>query len=125
MTATRHTQDNAKAIILGRGGTIADAADCANFPVAMPFAGTLTAMKVTMKTAPSGAMAVQLRTATAPITTAPTYADVPGFVATFVAGQVSAKIDPDDVDVLENDWLNFSLTTSSGSSILVEVIVAA
>ncbi len=112
-----------RAILLGRGGTIGNAADCADFPVSVPFACTLVRMKVTAKSAPSGAMVVQLRSKAAPVTTPPTYSDVTGFACTFTGGRVLAVVDPANVALTEGDMLNFSLTTADGANVTVEAVV--
>lgn len=112
-----------RALVLGKAGTIAATdADAADFPFVVPFNMTLMKMKVTMKTAPSGAMVVQLRKAAATITTAPTYSDVSGFSVTFSASNVLAIADPTDADVGEGDFLNFSCTTGSGTNLLLALV---
>jgi hypothetical protein len=110
-----------RALSMGLGGTVpATAADTADFVVQVPFNMTLKRLKATAKTGPGGAMAVQLRRSTNPTT--PSYSNVTGFVATFVAGQSSAVVDPTDVDVNEGDLLNFSVSTGGGQNLLVEAI---
>ncbi len=121
ITATGSSTE--RAILLGRGGTIGNAADCADFPVSVPFTCTLVRMKATVKSAPSGAMVVQLRNKTAPVTTPPTYSDVTGFACTFTAGRVLAVVDPANVALTEGDMLNFSLTVADGANVTVEAIV--
>lgn len=128
MTAVKPTPPSAsaaepKALLMGIGGVVTSAADCADFPLCIPFNCTLTNMKVTCKVAPSGAMSVQLRTAAGPVTTAPTYSSVTGFIVTFTASRVVAIVDPGDVDVSEGDFLNFSLSTADARNVLVEVVV--
>jgi hypothetical protein len=110
-----------RALSMGLGGTVpATAADTADFVVQVPFNMTLKRLKVTAKTAPGGAMAVQLRRSTN--ATTPSYSNVSGFVATFTASQSSAVVDPADVDVNEGDLLNFSVSTGGGQNLLVEAI---
>ncbi len=114
-----------RAIVLGKGGAISTTdPDAADFPICVPFACTILRMKVTVKTAPTGAMAVTLRRAATPVTTAPTYSDVGGCVVTFVANRVLAIADPTDVPITEGDMLNFSCTTGGGTNLLLEVVVS-
>ncbi len=114
-----------KAILLGKGGGVSVTdANAADFPITVPFDCTIVRMKVTMKTAPSGAMVVQLRSAATPVTTAPTYSDVTGVLCTFVANRVLAIGGPFTTALNEGDMLNFSCATGGGTNIIVEVIVA-
>jgi len=116
---------NIRGLTLGKGGSILTTdTNAADYPICVPYNCTLLRMKVTLKTAASGAMVVQLRSAAGPITTAPTYSDVTGFACTFANTRVLATVDPTDVDVSEGDFLNFSCTTGSGANMLVEVVVA-
>lgn len=113
-----------KALILGRSGVLTSAADCADVPLRVPFDMTLVGLVVTVLSAPSGAMSVQLRHVAGPITTAPPYASLSGFVAVFVAGQVTAEpsVAPSPIDVAAGDFLNFSCATASGTNLLVEAV---
>ncbi len=117
--------ENIRGLTLGKGGAVLTTdTNAADYPICVPYNCTLQRMKVTLKSAASGAMVVQLRTATGPVTTAPSYSDVSGFAATFANTRVLATVDPTNVDVSEGDFLNFSCTTGSGSNILVEVVVS-
>ncbi len=117
--------DNLRGFVLGKGGAILTTdTNAADFPFCVPYDCTLRRMKATLKTAATGAMVVHLRLASGPVTTAPTYADVTGFTATFANTYVFASVDPTNVDVLEGDMLNFSCTVGSGANLLVEIVVS-
>lgn len=117
--------ENLRGFTLGKGGSILTTdTNAADYPFCVPYDCTLLRMKVVLKTAASGAMVVQLRSAAGPVTTAPSYSDVSGFTVTFANTRVLATVDPADVDASEGDVLNFSCTTGSGANLLVEVVVA-
>jgi hypothetical protein len=123
--ASEIAEQNLRGFTLGKGGSILTTdTNAADYPFCVPYDCTLLRMKATLKTAASGAMVVQLRTAAGPVTTAPTYSDVTGFTCTFANTRVLATIDPTDVDVSEGDFLNFSCATGSGANLLVEIVAA-
>lgn len=110
-----------RAVTLGLAGTIpASGTDTSDFFVPLPFNMTLLRMKATCKTAPTGAMVVQLRRSTN--NTTPSWSDVTGFSVTFTSSQNTAVADPSDVSVNEGDLLGFSVSTGSGTNIIVEAI---
>lgn len=111
-----------RAFVLGKAGALANATNSADFRIMMPFDFTLQRMKVITQVAPTGAMVVQLRRATAYTNSSPTFSDVTGFVITMTANEVGKVVDPTDVDVNENDLFDFSLATATGTSILVVLV---
>ena len=123
LATTAYVDAKERVISFGKGGAIgATETNAADFPVCVPFAVTMKRMKVTLGTACSGAMTVQLRKATSPVTTPPSYSDVANFIVTFSSGNVLAVVDPADLTAAEGDFLNFSVGTGSGANLLVEVI---
>lgn len=120
---TAYVMAKERAFVLSIGGVMsATMTDAADFAFTVPFDCTILRMKASVKAAVTGAMAVQLRRATTPITTAPTYADVSGFVCTFSSTNVLAVIDPANVNLSEGDMLGVSVATGSGVNLLVEVV---
>ena len=112
-----------RAFGFGKGGVIgATETNSADFPFCIPYGLTMKRIKVTLGTAASGAMVVQLRKASNPGTGTPSYADVSGFSVTFVNGGQIAVADPADVAVSEGDLMNFSASTGSGQNLFVEVV---
>ena len=123
IATTAYVDAKERAFMLSKGGVIgATETNAADFAFCVPFAVTMKRMKVTLTTAASGAMTVQLRKAAGPITTPPTYSDVANFVCTFSNGNVLAVIDPADLTAAEGDFLNFSCATGSGAGLVVEVV---
>jgi hypothetical protein len=112
------------AFVLGKAGAIGvTETDASDFFFIVPFNCTLLRMKAVVKSAATGASAVQLRTAAGPITSTITWGNVTGFVATFANTNFVATVDPADVNASEGDLLGFSVATGSGSNLLVEVVV--
>jgi hypothetical protein len=115
-----------RSLILSKGGAIgATETNAADFLLAVPFNMTLKRLKATVQSAVSGSMVVQLRRATTPVTTPPTYSDVTNWTVTFSSGNVlavNASPTGGNVNVDEDDVLNFSVSTGSGGSLLLEVI---
>ncbi len=111
-----------RALTMGLAGTVAaTATDTADFLMVVPFNMTLRRIKASAKTAPTGAMAVQIRRST---DAGATYANAFGTV-TFTANTRTAASDPADLDVNEGDVLNFSVSTGSGSNLMVELVGVA
>lgn len=108
------------ALMIGIAGTLAAGSDIADFPLCVPFPMTLRRMKTMLKSGATGAMTVQLRRSTT--MNPPSYSNVSGFLATYASGQTAIQVDPTDVDVNENDCLNLSIATPSGTNLLVEII---
>lgn len=116
--------DIERAMVIGKSGAIPTTlGDGVDFPLVVPFDMTLRRMKSICAEAPTTNMVVQLRLSTDAVT--PSYSDVAGFTLTFVAGQQSANIDPDDADVSEGDVLNLSMTSGSGQNMLTEIVGVA
>lgn len=124
LATTAYVDAKERALTLGKGGVIgATETNAADFPMIVPFALTMKRMKVVLNTAASGAMAVQLRKASAPGTAVPSYSDVSGFLCTFANGSQIATVTPGTAILAsEGDLLNFSATTGSGSNMMVEVV---
>jgi len=107
----------AHGITLGQGGTIPPTeSDAADFLAVVPFAMTLTGLYVTVKAAVSTTMAVQLRRSS---DFGVTFTNVSGFVATFSIGARLASVLPTGVNVSSGDILNFSVSSGSGTNMLV------
>lgn len=121
--ADMSAQSLERGFVLGKAGAIgATETDAADFYFICPFNATLLRMKTTLRTAASGAMTVQLRTAAGPITSTVTWGNVSGFVTTYSASNYVAVVDPANVNVAEGDLLGFSCGTGSGTDLLVEVV---
>lgn len=116
-----------RTITLGKSGALSSAADCADFPIIMPWSFQPLKLKCLCKTNPTTAMVMTLRQAADPTAylnaSPPTYSNVgASLVTTWNANDMGAIATPSLVTILENDILNFSLTSASGSDLLVMVI---
>lgn len=110
-----------RAAILGISGTLAGTmVDAADFPFIMPFSSTLLRIKATLKTPVTTVMTVQLRRASGP--DAGTYTNIGGVALTFPIGSKGVILDPVDMNVAENDVLNLSVTSGSGSNLSFEIV---
>jgi hypothetical protein len=124
VATTAYVMGKERAFVLGKAGAIgATETDASDFFFIVPFDCTMLRMKSIVKSAASGASAVQLRTAAGPITSTLTWGNVSGFVTTFSNGNYVAVVDPANVNASEGDALGFSVGTGSGSDLLVEVVV--
>jgi hypothetical protein len=114
-----------RAILIGKAGTLpSTGTDIADVYMPVPYACTMKRMKVTAKGVTS-ALAVQLRTASAPGNEPVTWSDVSGFNVTFASTNAIKVVDPADVAAAEGDFLGFSITANgSGTDLVVEVVIA-
>lgn len=115
-----------RVITMGKAGALASAADVADFPIIMPFNFQPLKLKALCKTAPTTAMVLTLRQAadaTAYLNSTVTYSNIGGtHVVTWNANDMGAIATPTLVTLLENDLINFSLATASGSDLMLEII---
>jgi hypothetical protein len=109
-----------RAAYLGIAGAVPTGTDIADFPFIMPFSSTLRRIKATLKTAATTAMTIQLRRSQGPDVTV--YQDVPGVSVTFPIGSRGVIYDSVDLNVAENDVLNFSVTQGSGVNLSFVVV---
>ncbi len=105
--------DEEHALVMGLAGTppAATTNDVADFYLILPFNMTLTRLKATMKTAPSGNTTYQVRRS---IDAGASFANAFGAVTVNASAKVGTA-DPADLDVNEGDVLNFSVTVGGGS----------
>lgn len=114
-------------IVMGKAGALASAADVADFPIILPYNFQPLKLKALCKTAPTTAMVLTLRQAADPTaylnSTVSAYSNVGGtHVLTWNANDMGAIASPSLVTLLENDILNFSLASASGSDLMFEII---
>lgn len=110
-----------RVVTLGVSGAITSNADSSDFYVPIAFAATIKRMKVTAVGVTTN-MTVQLRKST---DSGASFADVSAFTVTFASGNKIKTVDPTDADVNEDDILNVSCGTVSGTNLLVALIVVA
>lgn len=97
-----------RTLVVSRAGSMpATVTDGADFSVAVPEDMLLQSLEVVCKTAPAGAMAVQLRRST---NGGASFANVAGFTVTFTGGAKTATVSPTGVAVNAGDLLDFSIT---------------
>lgn len=117
-----HVHAQLVTIVTGQNGTIsATETSGADGIASLPYDMTVTDVVVTCKTAPTGAMAVQVTKSTnhAP----PSWSNVSGATVTFSANDSRAVVSGLSVNLSKYDLLNFDVTAlGSGTNMLVEVI---